>query len=55
MATSKDEVYYCGKCRRQQEPSQGERCKVCKRITVSWHIDRESEEAAMKRWRQVNG
>lgn len=52
---SGSEVYYCGKCRRQQSPSAGERCKVCGRITVSWNIDRESEKDALNRWRQING
>jgi hypothetical protein len=50
-----DEVYYCGHCRRQQQPSQGERCRDCGRITVSWDIRRESEEEAKKKWRRING
>jgi hypothetical protein len=49
------EVYYCGKCRRQQQVSQGEKCRICGRTTVSWNTDRESEEAALKRWKYVNG
>jgi hypothetical protein len=54
MARS-DEVYYCGRCRRQQQPSEGEQCKQCGRLTVSWHTNRESESDAMKKWRSVNG
>lgn len=49
------EVYYCGKCRRQQQPSQGEKCRDCGRTTVSWNTSREKEDAAMKRWKNVNG
>lgn len=49
------EVYYCGKCQRQQEPSQGERCKICGKITVSWDTSRESEGEAQRKWKLVNG
>ncbi|WP_327002943.1 hypothetical protein OHA72_48960 [Dactylosporangium sp. NBC_01737] len=49
------EVYFCGKCRRQQQPSQGERCIMCGRITVSWYTGRESEDDAMRKWRSING
>jgi hypothetical protein len=52
---SSSEVYYCGHCRRQQQPSQGEKCKSCGRTTVSWNIDRESEDTARKRWKMING
>lgn len=55
MGQLRDEVYYCGHCRRQQTPREGERCKVCGRITVSWFTDRESETNAQKRWKQVHG
>lgn len=51
----KDEVFFCGKCRRQQTPEEGERCKVCGKVTVSWHTNRESESDAMSRWKLVNG
>jgi hypothetical protein len=50
-----NEVYFCGRCRRQQEPSSGEKCIMCGRITVSWYTDRESEDAALRKWRSVNG
>lgn len=50
-----EEVYYCGHCRRQQRPSQGERCIACGRQTVSWDTDRESEEDVKRKWRMVNG
>lgn len=48
------EVYYCGKCRRQQQPKEGIRCKVCGKRTVSWYTDRETHEQAHKKWKQVN-
>jgi rRNA maturation endonuclease Nob1 len=54
MADS-DEVYYCGHCRRQQDPKEGERCKICGKITVSWFLRRESEETAYERWKYING
>lgn len=49
------EVYYCGNCRRQQQPSQGEKCIVCGKQTVSWYTAREREEDALKKWKHVNG
>lgn len=52
---SNDEVYYCGHCRRQQEPAKGEKCIHCGRITVSWNLRREDEATALKRWKYVNG
>lgn len=51
----KDEVYYCGKCRRQQQSREGEKCKICGKLTVSWHINREKESDAIRKWKQVNG
>jgi len=54
MATS-NEVYYCGKCRRQQEPSKGERCIICGKLTVSWHTDREKESDVQHKWKMING
>lgn len=52
---SSHEVYYCGHCRRQQQPSQGERCKHCGKVTVSWDTSRESEEEVRRKWQLVNG
>lgn len=49
------EVFYCGHCRRQQQVSSGEKCKICGRTTVSWNTDRENEEQARKRWKLVHG
>lgn len=49
------EVYYCGNCRRQQRPSEGERCKICGKLTVSWYINRETEQDALRKWKQFNG
>lgn len=52
---SNDEVYFCGKCRRQQQPSQGEKCIHCGKQTVSWDTSRETEADAIKKWKYVNG
>ena len=50
-----DEVYFCGRCRRQSEATPGEEvCPYCGKQTVSWYTNRESEETATKRWREVN-
>jgi hypothetical protein len=49
-----DEIYFCGRCRRQQTPEQGEKCIHCGRLTVSWYTNRESEADAKKKWDQVN-
>ena len=51
---SSQEVYYCGKCRRQQQTSGGERCKHCGKVTVSWDTSRESEADALKKWKLRN-
>lgn len=50
-----DEVYFCGRCRRQQQPSEGEYCKICGSRTVSWDTDRESEEDVKRKWKMLNG
>ncbi len=50
-----DEVYFCGKCNRTQQPSEGERCKVCGKQTVSWYDSRETSADAMRKWKNVNG
>ncbi len=52
---SKHEVYFCGKCRRQQSASGDERCKTCGKITVSWDTSRETESDALRKWREING
>jgi hypothetical protein len=49
------EVYYCGSCKRQQQPSEGERCKICRKVTVSWDTRRESAADAQRKWEYVNG
>lgn len=43
-----NEVYYCGNCRRQQRPSEGEQ-QVCGKQTGSWYTDRETEQDAMRK------
>ncbi len=55
ILADKDEVYYCGKCRRQQRPEEGIRCKICGKITVSWFTDRESSNDAHRKWEHING
>jgi rRNA maturation endonuclease Nob1 len=50
-----EEVYYCGNCRRQQQTTEGERCKYCGKVTVSWDTDRESEADVQRKWKMVNG
>jgi hypothetical protein len=50
-----DEVFYCGSCRRQQRPGDGEKCRLCGRTTVSWRTNHESEDVARARWKRVNG
>ena len=49
------EVFFCGNCNRQQQPSEGERCKSCGKQTVSWYTNRESSADAERKWKQVNG
>ena len=50
-----DEVFFCGKCDRQQSPKEGEKCKQCGKLTVSWKTNKESHSQAMKRWKSING
>lgn len=54
-ASMDDEVYYCGNCDRQQQPSEGIPCKICKKRTVSWYTNREGVERARSKWRSLNG
>lgn len=49
-----DEVYFCGKCERQQQTSEGIPCKDCGKRTVSWFTRRESVEAAEAKWKKLN-
>jgi len=53
--SDQDEVFFCGECRRQQQPSKGEQCESCGKQTVSWYTNRESEGDAIRKWKQVNG
>jgi hypothetical protein len=50
-----DEVYYCGKCKRQQQEKEGIKCKVCGKTTVSWYTNRESAAEAHAKWERING
>ncbi|MBF0234574.1 MAG: hypothetical protein HQK65_16255 [Desulfamplus sp.] len=49
------EVFYCGKCNRQQSPAKGEICIHCRKLTVSWYTKRESKNDADRKWKQING
>jgi hypothetical protein len=49
------EVYYCGKCKRQQGTHEGIKCKVCGKTTVSWDTNREKPADVHKKWQLVNG
>ncbi len=49
------EVYYCGCCRRQQLPQEGERCRTCGSMTVSWFTDRETYEEVHRKWERLFG
>lgn len=49
------EVYYCGKCKQQQQSSAGIKCKVCGKPTVSWDTSRESAADAQRKWEHING
>lgn len=50
-----NEVYYCGSCERQQQIEEGEFCKECGQLTVSWYTHKEGESIAIGRWNRVNG
>ena len=50
-----NEVYFCGKCNRQNDPSGNIRCPVCNFPTVSWNLRFESHAIALKRWQLING
>lgn len=51
----KDELLFCGSCRRQQEPSQGEKCIRCNKQTVVWDTSKQKEEDVIKAWKYING
>lgn len=52
---SQDEVFFCGACRRQQEPHKGELCTQCGRQTIIWNINRESASSMQARWERLRG
>jgi hypothetical protein len=51
----KNEVFFCGSCNRQQQPSEGIKCKICGKTTVSWYTERENADAALRKWKSING
>ena len=53
MSTYNADVYFCGRCPREQQPSQGEKCISCKRTTVSWDKSRELNDEVMKKWKDM--
>jgi hypothetical protein len=50
-----DEVFFCGSCRRQQEPRKGSRCVQCGKETIIWNTRRESGSAIQARWERMKG
>lgn len=44
------EVFYYGKCKRHQQPTQGEKCIACGKKTVSWYMNRENASDAQEKW-----
>ncbi len=50
-----NEVYYCKNCRQQQSIYDGEFCKSCGKLTVSWYTDTEKEDDAIRKWDNING
>ena len=53
-----NEVYYCGKCWRQQKPSEGIKCKVCGKSTVSWRLsgsNSEESDDVHNKWQRLFG
>lgn len=49
-----NEIYYCGKCERQQQESEGHLCKVCKKPTVTWSSN-ESATDVKNKWKRLYG
>ncbi|MBK7969602.1 MAG: hypothetical protein IPK08_11990 [Bacteroidetes bacterium] len=49
-----NEVYYCGKCDRQQQVNEGIKCKICGKTTVSW-MDFEKIADVKLKWKRING
>ena len=54
MSISEHDKYFCGKCRKTQDDTEGEACLVCGLPTVVWKKF-ESKEQAFKRWDNTNG
>mgnify|MGYP006948246727 CR=1 FL=1 len=53
MGSYDEEVYYCGKCNSQQQPSKGEKCITCKKTTISWYPSRQKLEEVQKKWKEM--
>ena len=52
---SDDEVFFCGHCRRQQEPHKGTKCTQCGRETIIWNTRKESASTIHARWERMKG
>jgi len=52
---SNDEVFFCGHCKRQQEPRKEAKCTQCGRETIIWNINREKSSAVQARWERMRG
>jgi hypothetical protein len=50
---SDDEVFFCGHCRRQQEPRKGAKCVQCGRETIIWNTRKEGGSAIQARWERM--
>lgn len=48
------EVYFCGKCDRQQQTREGIPCKICGKSTVSWFTNKETAQDAKRKWKHIN-
>lgn len=48
------EIYYCGKCDRQQQAKEGHKCKVCQKPTVTW-LANESATDVKNKWKKFWG
>jgi hypothetical protein len=49
------EIYYCGHCKQQQQVSQGEKCRSCKRPTLTWDTGKHGADWAQKQWEHFYG
>ena len=48
----KNETKYCGSCDREQES--GEKCKICKKTTVTWNKNKQKLADIKIVWKNKN-